>query len=172
MLIYSFNSLFSIIIIIIIIILLIWEFFTPALADGFRLDTERQQVPLSLRVSWYSGRSQQCYSFDDLDPSSYFQILQSLYQSFSDRTERADHNWYLRHFHVPPFFQLSSKVLVLISLVTVLSQLWSAGRAKSTIQQVLFFLFAIIESGRPVEIRWSVCFSKLFCISFSWTDSV
>ena len=28
--------------IIIIIILLIWEFFTPALADGFSLESERQ----------------------------------------------------------------------------------------------------------------------------------
>ena len=45
-------------IIIIIIILLLWEFFTPTLADGFSLDFEWQQVPSSLLdSSQYSGRS-------------------------------------------------------------------------------------------------------------------
>ena len=38
-------------IVIIIIILLIWEFFTPALADGFPLESERQQVTSSLQDS-------------------------------------------------------------------------------------------------------------------------
>ena len=35
--------------------------------------------------------------------------------------------------------------------------LWSAGTAKSTILQVLFFLLIIIRSGLLAEIRWSVC---------------
>ena len=34
-----------------IIILLFWEFFSPALADGFSLEFERQQVSSSLRDS-------------------------------------------------------------------------------------------------------------------------
>ena len=38
--------------------------------------------------------------------------------------------------------------------------LWSAGTAKSTILQVLFFLLIIIRSGLLAEIRWSVCMSK------------
>ena len=51
--------LFIIIIIIIIIILLIWEFFIPALADDFTLESEWQQVSSSLQdSSQYSGRSQ------------------------------------------------------------------------------------------------------------------
>ena len=36
---------------------------------------------------------------------------------------------------------------------------WSAGRAKSTIRQVLFFLQVISWSGRLAEIKWSVCIS-------------
>ena len=48
--------------------------------------------------------------------------------------------------------------------------LWSAGTAKSTILQVLFFLLIIIKSGLLAEIRWSVCISKShrsLCVSFS-----
>ena len=43
---------FYIIIIIIIIILHIWEFFTPAFADGFPLEFQWQQVSSSLLVFW------------------------------------------------------------------------------------------------------------------------
>ena len=52
--------------------------------------------------------------------------------------------------------------------------LWSAGTAKSTILQVLFFLFIIIRSGLLVGIRWSVCMSKShrsLCVSFSRTGT-
>ena len=48
--------------------------------------------------------------------------------------------------------------------------LWSAGTAKSTILQVLFFLLIIIRSGLLAEIRWSVCMSKShrsLCVLFS-----
>ena len=38
--------------------------------------------------------------------------------------------------------------------------LWSAGTAKSTILQVLFFLLITIRSGLLAEIRWSICMSK------------
>ena len=38
--------------------------------------------------------------------------------------------------------------------------LWSAGTAKSTILQVLFFLLIIIKSGLLAGIRWSVCILK------------
>ena len=49
----------------------------------------------------YSRRSQQCCCLDGLHSSFYFQFFQSLYQSFGDWTERTNHNWYHRHFHVP-----------------------------------------------------------------------
>ena len=38
--------------------------------------------------------------------------------------------------------------------------LWSAGKAKSKILQILFFLLIIIRSGLLAEIRWSVCMSE------------
>ena len=52
--------------------------------------------------------------------------------------------------------------------------LWSAGTAKSTILQVLFFLLIIIRSGLLAEIWWSVCMSKShksLCVSFSRTSA-
>ena len=52
--------------------------------------------------------------------------------------------------------------------------LWSAGIAKSTILQVLFFLLIIIKSGLLAGIRWSVCILKShrsLCESFSRTGA-
>ena len=51
--------------------------------------------------------------------------------------------------------------------------LWSAGTAKSTILQSLFFLLIIIRSGLLAGIRWSVCMLKShrsLWVSFSRTD--
>ena len=49
--------------------------------------------------------------------------------------------------------------------------LWSAGTAKSTILQMLFFcLLIIIRSGLPSRIRWPVCMLKThrsLCVKFS-----
>ena len=70
-----------------------WEFFSLALADDFSLEFKWQQVSSSLQdSSQYSGRSQQCCSLDGLHSSSYFQILQSLYQSFGDCTKSTNYN--------------------------------------------------------------------------------
>ena len=52
--------------------------------------------------------------------------------------------------------------------------LWSAGTAKSTILQVLFFLLIIIRSGLLAEIRRSVCMSmshRSLCVLFSRTGA-
>ena len=111
-----------------------WEFFTSAL------------VSLSLQdSSQYSGRTQQCCSMDSLHPCRYFQVLQSLYQSFGDCTNGTSYNWYNRHFHVPQFVCFfnslaKSKYLSFFSHSFNNSTLWSAGTAKSTIRQVLSFL--------------------------------
>ena len=51
--------------------------------------------------------------------------------------------------------------------------LWSAGTAKLTILQILFFLLIIIRSGRLADIRWSVCMSnsqRSLSVSFFRTD--
>ena len=42
-------------------------------------------------------------SLDGLHTSSYFQVLQSLYQSFGDCTKRTNYNWYQRHLLGPLF---------------------------------------------------------------------
>ena len=71
-----------IIIIIIIIVIIPWEFFTSALADGFLLEFEWQQVSSSLRdSSQYSNPSQKGCSMDSLHLCHYYQVLHSLYQS-------------------------------------------------------------------------------------------
>ena len=52
--------------------------------------------------------------------------------------------------------------------------LWSAGTAKSTILQVLFFLLIIIRSGLLADIWWSVCMLKShrsLCVLFSKTGA-
>ena len=59
--------------IITIIIIFIWEFFTSALADGFPLESEWQQVSSSLQdSSEYSSWSQECCNLDSLCSFSYF----------------------------------------------------------------------------------------------------
>ena len=50
----------------------------------------------------------------------------------------------------------------------------TAGTAKSTILQVLFFLMIFIRSGLLAKIRWSMCMSKShksLCVSFSRTGA-
>ena len=78
----------SIHITLVIFILVIWEFFTPALSDGFPLGSVWQQVFSSLQdSSKYSSRTQQCYSLDGLsldhlfpNPSVLVTILWWLYR--------------------------------------------------------------------------------------------
>ena len=142
------------------------------------MEFEEQQVSLSLRdSSRHSDRSQQCSSLDDLHSASYFQVLQSLYQSFSDYSKSTNRHWYNRHFHVSQFFLVLYHVEK--SLIFVFFQFYCvvSPASKSTIQQVIFlflFLLIIIRSGCQAEIRWSVCISKSLrslCISFSRIDS-
>ena len=99
---------------------------------------------------------------DGLHPSSYFQVLQSLYQSFDDCTKCTNYNWYKRHFHVPQFLQFPSKVEVLIFLFTFF-QFYSVVNRNSLVHifaSSLFLLLIIVRSGRLAEIKWSVCMSK------------
>ena len=73
---------------------------------------------------------------DGLHFSSYFQVLQSLYQFFGDCTKSSNYNWYHSLFRVPHIFQFSRKVVVLIffSFSFHFTQ-WLAGTTKSTIQK-------------------------------------
>ena len=93
---------------------------------------------------------------DGLHSSYYFQVLLSLYQYFC--TKSTNYNWYNRHFHVPQFFQFLSKAEIFILLFTVFNfSQWSAGKAKSPILQVLFFVvvdyYKVWSSGWDYAIR-------------------
>ena len=56
------------------------------------MECEWQQGSPSLQdLSQYSSLSKYC-SLDDLHSSSYFQVLQSVYQSFGDCTKNTNYN--------------------------------------------------------------------------------
>ena len=86
----------------------------------------------------------------------------------------------------PKFFWYGSFCFVLRSLarsmylslfsLSFIFTLWSTGTARSTIWQLLIFLwlFTFTGSGRLAKIKWSVSISKYqrgLCISFSRIDS-
>ena len=79
---------------------------------------------------------------------------------------------YKRHLYVPQFFNsLTRSWYLSFFSLSFNFTLWSAGTAKSTIFQDLFFLLIIIRFGRLAEIRWSVCMLKShrsLCVSFRW----
>ena len=112
--------------------------------------------------------------------SSDLQLFQLPYQTFGNRSECTNYNWYHRHLRVPHIFLSSlarSNYLSLFSFSLIFT-LWSVETAKSTIRHVVFFL-TIIRSGILNEISWSIRISKsqsiiiffiweFFHISVSW----
>ena len=150
-----------------------WEFFTSALADGFSLEFKWQQVSSSLLGSSQYLNNTVVWMVSPRPPIS---------KSFSP--------WYYPSVTVPrapitmgiiiTFMFLScfnslarSRYLSFRSL-SVNYILWSAGTAKSSIMQVLFFLLIIIKSGRLAEIRWSVFISesqRSLYVSFCRTEA-
>ena len=156
-------SLFSqIIIIIIIIIIYSLEFFTSALAEGFHWslsDSKSPQVSRTLLsilaihnnvVVWMvstrlpTSKSSSPFSNPLVTvpnaPITIGIIVTSMFHSFFN---------FLARSRYLSFFSHSFSFI-----------LWSAGTAKSTILQVLFFLLIIIRSCLLAEIRWSMCMSK------------
>ena len=126
------NLLLSLVVVIIVIIIILWEFFTPALDDGLPLEVVWQQVSLSLQESSQnSGRSQHCCSLEGLHSSFYFQVFQTLYQSFGVCFEHTNYNWYQSLSCYILWSILSHRPLSFIFT------LWSARTVKFTIWQVL-----------------------------------
>ena len=70
-----------------------------------------------------------------------------------------NYNLYHCYFHVPRFFLSRSMYFSLFSF-SVNFTLWSTGTSKSTIRQVLFFLFIITRSVRLAMIRCSIWISN------------
>ena len=158
-------------IVIIIIIFLLWEFFYISFSWWFFTGV---WVSTSLQdSSHYSRISRQCCSFDGLHSSSYFQVLQSLYQNCGDCTERINYNWYHRHFYVPLFFSV-----LLQGLGTYLAfrffQFYPMISRNGKAHYLAGSLFCWLSIGRLAEIKWSVCILKShrgLWIWLSWTDS-
>ena len=120
--------------------------------------------------------------------SSYFQVLQSLYQFFGNSTKNTSYNWY--HPHSLFFFQFPRQVLLLL-FFRFLSLLTNAQpkQRSSLFSRFLiclgffllfcffvffFFLLTIDWLSLPAEIRHSVYISKsqmISCVSFSWMNS-
>ena len=105
-----------------------------------------------------------------LHSPSYFRVFQSRYKFFGVCCERASCNGHHRHFDV-----LRQVLDICLLFHFTLFTLWSAGTAKSTIRNALFF-FCWISLGLVVwpKIMWPVSISKSqrsFCVSFSWKDS-
>ena len=74
---------------------LLWELFTPVLADSLPQEFEWQQVSSNFQdSSQYSGQSQQCCSLISLHTSSCFLVFQFLSQSFGDCTKSTNYNWH------------------------------------------------------------------------------
>ena len=120
----------------IIIIISFWVFHTSI---SWWFLTEAWVAASLLDSSQYSGQSQQCCSLDGFHSSSYFQVLQSLYQTFSDCTKSTNYDWYNHYFHVLQFFQFPSKVQVLI-LLFAFFQFYSVLSQVSKVHNLASFL--------------------------------
>ena len=149
--------------IIIFVIIFISRIFTSALADSFSLDSELQQVSPGLQdSSRYSGLSQQYCSLNGLSSSSDFQLFQSPYQTFEDRSNRTNYKFYHYHPHVPQLSLFSSKVEVFTSLFAFFD-FHFVVRRNGKIHYTVRSLFSIItKSGLLVRIRCSICISENF----------
>ena len=126
-----------------IIIITPWEFFTSALANGFSLEVEWQQVSSSLQdSSQNSGRSQQCCSLDGLHSSTYFHVLQFLYQSFGDRSKSTNYNLYNYHFHILEFlYSLVRSMYHLFAFFKFYSVVSWDNKVLNSANSLLFFQY-------------------------------
>ena len=102
-------------------------------------------------------------SLDNLHPSHYFRVLQSLYRSFSDSTKSTNYNRYKCYFHDPQFFNtLASSRYLYLFLHSINLTLWSAGKAKSTILE-FFFLLLITLVYKNKFLVWRKNGNRCFC---------
>ena len=145
------------------VILLLWEFFTPAFADGFSREFEWKQVPLGFQLllpEW----SPLVFFFPSLKP---------IYQSFDYCSKRTEYKWY--HCHLPYILVLWQCIDTYSSFRFLLFSLCSPPGRQSPLFSKFFKNFIdyhkVWSSG---WIRWSVFISKslrILCISFFRTNS-
>ena len=119
-----------------------WEFFISVLADGLSLEFEWEQVSSNLQESsQYSSRSQQCCCLDYRCSSSYFQVPQSLCQSFGECPKSTNYNRYNRHFPVPQFISIPYQGLETYPSFRFLSILLCGQLGQRSSQSCKFSLF-------------------------------
>ena len=139
-----------------------WEFFTSTLTDGFLLEFEWEKVSSNLLdSSQYSGRSQQCGSLDSLRLARYFQVLQSLYQPFSDCTQSTNYNWYSRHFRVP---QIIIIIIIIINIIIIVVYSAVMTYLDGHHLEEKVGRFRRIESGKKL-LPWTPVLGLLLCLS-------
>ena len=107
--------------------------------------------------------------------SSYdFQILQTLFQAFRNRSNGTVYILCHRHFHVPQLFRLLASSMYFYIFFVSFSFLLSGRMPKSTGWRVLFFLLIITMSGPLAKIVWFACISEyqwVVCVTFCRTVS-
>ena len=116
-----------------------WEFFTSVFADGFSVESEWHQVSSGFKdSSQYSGRCQHCCNLDDFHSFCPFPTSPA---PLSKPLKVIPNALIIFGITETPMIRsflcslIRSKYLFLFSLSLIFS-LWSAGTAKSTIQQV------------------------------------
>ena len=109
-----------------------------------------------------------------------FQVIQTPYQAFGNRSKCTNYNWYHRHFHLPQFPLFSGKVQVYAYLFCfffyfLFAVQCDSWECKSAILRLLFFLNyrKVWLSGQDENLReWFIIFIILilesFYISVSW----
>ena len=120
-----------------LLIIMINKFFKPALVGGFSLESEWQQVS-SKSPGLFSVL--QCCNLESIDSSPDFQFFQSLSDTLgtvpSASTTTGNTVTVILHIFFNP---LARSRYLSFFLLSFSFTLWSAGMAKSTRQQVLFF---------------------------------
>ena len=152
--------------------LLFFEFFTPALADGFSLEFDWHLVSSNiLDSSQYSGRSQKCRNMDD--------FLSPLISKFSSLCTNplvtVPRAIFTTGFAITFMFYSLFFSIPLQGLGTYVDFAFFQFYSVVSRQSIVHNRAGSFFYGRLAEIRWSVCISKsprsLF-ILFSRTDFV
>ena len=131
-----------IIIFIIIIIILLWEYFTPALADGFPLEFEWQQIFSTLQdtaVVWMVSTRPLISKSSSLFINSL--VIKLCAEITTGITVTLVFRWF--------FSSLARSRYLCLVWLSFSFKLWSTGTGKYTNRQQVFFLVVWLRLGDP-----------------------
>ena len=160
-----------------VIIVILWEFFTPALADGFSLGLSNSKSPQVSRIL--------LCNLANLNNAVVWRVYTR--PLISKSSSPFINFWWLNRVHKLQMVSLSFPCFIVLGIFCSrgMSRYFSlfllsfsftqglTGMTNSTIRLVIFFFF-IIRSGCMAEIRSYVNIWKSqqsLCVSFSNTDS-